>query len=39
MFLNMLEKMKHTLDVTKRVEGDFKEASHLAQQIKNEIRE
>ncbi|MGI9565641.1 MAG: DNA polymerase IV [Nitrosopumilus sp.] len=27
------------LDVTKRVEGDFKKASHLAQQIKNSIRE
>ena len=27
------------LDVTKRVEGDFLKASHLAQQIKNEIRE
>jgi DNA polymerase IV (DinB-like DNA polymerase) len=27
------------LDVTKRVEGDFKKASHLAQQIKNNIRE
>ena len=27
------------LDVTKRVEGDFKKASHLAQQIKNTIRE
>ncbi len=27
------------LDVTKRVDGDFKKASHLAQQIKNSIRE
>ena len=27
------------LDVTKRVEGDFKKASHLARQIKNKIRE
>jgi len=27
------------LDVTKRVVGDFLKASHLAQQIKNEIRE
>jgi DNA polymerase IV (DinB-like DNA polymerase) len=27
------------LDVTKRVEGNFLKASHLAQQIKNEIRE
>ena len=27
------------LDVTKRVEGDFNKASHLAQQIKNIIRE
>jgi len=27
------------LDVTKRVEGDFKKASHLAQQIKNSIRD
>ena len=27
------------LDVTKRVAGDFLKASHLAQQIKNEIRE
>ena len=27
------------LDVTKRVEGDFKKASHLAQQIKNNIRQ
>ncbi len=27
------------LDVTKRVEGDFEKASHLAQQIKNSIRE
>ena len=27
------------LDVTKRVEGDFKKATHLAQQIKNKIRE
>ncbi len=27
------------LDVTKRVEGDFLKASHLAQQIKNQIRE
>ena len=27
------------LDVTKRVEGDFQKASHLAQQIKNLIRE
>lgn len=27
------------LDVTKRVEGNFKTASHLAQQIKNSIRE
>jgi DNA polymerase IV (DinB-like DNA polymerase) len=27
------------LDVTKRVEGDFKKASHLAQQIKNSIQE
>ena len=27
------------LDVTKRVEGDFNKASHLAQQIKNSIRE
>ena len=27
------------LDVTKRVEGDFDKASHLAQQIKNKIRE
>ncbi len=27
------------LDVTKRTEGDFKRASHLAQQIKNQIRE
>jgi len=27
------------LDVTKRVEGNFKKASHLAQQIKNSIRE
>ena len=27
------------LDVTKRVEGDFNKASHLAQQIKNLIRE
>jgi DNA polymerase IV (DinB-like DNA polymerase) len=26
------------LDVTKRVEGNFKNASHLAQQIKNKIR-
>ena len=26
------------LDVTKRVDGDFKKASHLAQQIKNSIR-
>ena len=26
------------LDVTRKVEGKFKEASHLAQQIKNEIR-
>jgi len=27
------------LDVTKRVDGDFKKASHLAQQIKNSIRD
>jgi DNA polymerase IV (DinB-like DNA polymerase) len=27
------------LDVTKRVEGDFDKASHLAQQIKNSIRD
>ena len=27
------------LDVTKRVEGDYKKASHLAQQIKNSIRD
>jgi DNA polymerase IV (DinB-like DNA polymerase) len=27
------------LDVTKRVEGDFKKANHLARQIKNKIRE
>jgi len=27
------------LDVTNRVDGDFKKASHLAQQIKNSIRE
>ena len=27
------------LDVTKRIAGDFLKASHLAQQIKNEIRE
>ena len=27
------------LDVTKRVEGDFERASHLAQQIKNTIRD
>jgi len=27
------------LDVTERVEGDFKKASHLAQQIKNSIRD
>ena len=27
------------LDVTKRVEGNFQKASHLAQQIKNSIRE
>ena len=27
------------LDVTKRVEGNFKKASHLAQQIKNSIRD
>ncbi|MBA4718243.1 MAG: DNA polymerase IV [Nitrosopumilus sp.] len=27
------------LDVTKRIEGDFKKASHLAQQIKNSIRD
>jgi DNA polymerase IV (DinB-like DNA polymerase) len=27
------------LDVTKRVEGDFENASHLAQQIKNSIRD
>ena len=27
------------LDVTKRTEGDFKKASHLAQQIKNSIRD
>ncbi|MCH9658776.1 DNA polymerase IV [archaeon] len=27
------------LDVTQRTEGDFKKASHLAQQIKNSIRE
>ena len=27
------------LDVTKRVEGDYNKASHLAQQIKNAIRE
>ena len=27
------------LDVTKRTEGDFNKASHLAQQIKNSIRE
>jgi len=27
------------LDVTKRVEGDFEKASHLAQQIKNSIRD
>ena len=27
------------LDVTKRVDGDFKKASHLAQQIKNSMRE
>ena len=27
------------LDVTKRVEGDFQKANHLAQQIKNSIRE
>ncbi|KAF6247763.1 DNA polymerase IV [Nitrosopumilus sp. b3] len=27
------------LDVTKKVEGDYKKASHLAQQIKNLIRE
>ena len=27
------------LDVTERVTGDFKKASHLAQQIKNAIRD
>lgn len=27
------------LDVTKRVEGDFEKASHLAQQLKNSIRD
>lgn len=27
------------LDVTKRIEGDYKKASHLGQQIKNAIRE
>ena len=27
------------LDVTKRIEGDFKKAGHLAQQIKNTIRD
>ncbi len=27
------------LDITKRTQGDFTKASHLAQQIKNEIRE